>query len=148
MIYEKNVIVGCIKRHYDVLVRAAYLDPNDIETPPPEGWSDEQLPVEILRALGRSEEVVELLRHLPYIKRSRGLGRYEVYEMTVSINYLRNGGRFGNATVESCRGKTVDDFCLMPVDADWPPSFISLTEGRESTWWIIDTREGMLREMV
>jgi len=140
MVHNRNVAVNCVKRYYDLLVRAAYLDPNTIETPPPEGWSDEQLPVEILRALGRSEIVINLLRHIPYI---RTLPRYEVDEETIAINYLRNADRFEGATAESCRGKTVDDFCLMPADADWPASFISLTEGREGTWWIIDTDEGM-----
>jgi len=140
MVHDRDVAVNCVKRYYDLLVRAAYLDPNAIELPPPEGWSDEQLTVEILRALGRSETVIDLLRHVPYI---RTLPRYEVDEETIAINYLRNADRFKGATVESCRGKTVDDFCLMPQDADWPASFISLTEGREGTWWIIDTDEGM-----
>jgi hypothetical protein len=147
MAYSKHIIVDCIKRHYDLLVRAAYLNPNDIETPPLEGWSDEQLVVDILRTLGRSEQVIELLRHLPYIKSPRTLDRYEVYEETVAISYLRRHERFGKVTAESCRGKTVDDFCLMPADADWPPSFISLTEGREATWWVIDTNEGVKMQM-
>jgi hypothetical protein len=142
MVFNKDIVVNCVQQHYELLVRAAYLDPNDIETPPPEGWSDEQLMVDILRALGRSEEVVELLRHLPYIKSFNTLDRYEVYEETKSINYLRKYKRLRNVTAESCRGKTVDDFGLMPADADWPSSFISLTEGREATWWVIDTEKG------
>jgi hypothetical protein len=139
MAHNRDVLVNCIKRYYELLVRAAYLDPNAIETPPPSGWTDEQLTVDILRALGRSEAVIDLLRHVPYIKYNP---RYEVWEVTIAINYLRSADRFKGATAEECKWKTVDDFCLMPEDANWPAGFISLTEGREAYWWIIDTDEG------
>jgi hypothetical protein len=46
----------------------AYLDPAQIECPPPSGWSDDQLAVDILRGLGRSGKVIDLLQHLPYLR--------------------------------------------------------------------------------
>lgn len=144
MAFDRDVVVKCIQRHYDLLVRAAYLDPNLIQTPPPEGWSEEGIMADVLRELGRSEAVIDLLRHLPYINApNRGLDRYEIHEETISINYLREYSPLKNRTVESCRGKTVDHFDMMPAPADWPSSFISLSQGREATWWIIDTEEGM-----
>jgi hypothetical protein len=146
MVHNRDVLVNCIKRYYDLLIRAAYLDPNAIETPPPSGWTDEQLEVDILRVLGRSETVIDLLRHIPYIKsyltHRQHNPRYEVLEETVAINYLRTADLFEGATAEECKGKTLDDFCLMPVDAEWPAGFISLTGGREATSWVIDTDEG------
>jgi hypothetical protein len=33
---------------------------------------------------------------------------------------------------------------MFPADANWPASFISLTEGREDLWWIIDAEESRL----
>jgi hypothetical protein len=145
MVHNRDVLVNCIKRYYDLLVRAAYLDPNAIETPPPSGWTDEQLEVDILRALGRSEAVIDLLRHMPYIKSDSAPQyhpRYEVWEETVAVNYLRSANRFEGATAEQCKEKTLSEFFLMPVDAEWPAGFISLTEGRDATSWIIDTDEG------
>ena len=41
MPYDRHVVVSCIERHYDLLVRMAYLDPDTILRPPPEGWTDE-----------------------------------------------------------------------------------------------------------
>jgi hypothetical protein len=144
MVHDRDLLIHCITRFYALLVHAAYLDPAMILTPPPSGWSDVELPVEILRALGRSEAVIDLLRHMPYIKELPHPLCYEVDEVTVPINYLRDADPFDGATVDSCSGKTIDDddFFLMPNHGDWPASFISLTRGREATWWIIDTDEG------
>jgi len=141
MVHKRDILVACIKRHYDLLIRFAYLDPNAILHPPPSGWSDEQLAIDILRSLGRTETVIDLLRHLPYIKVGY-LDRYEIMVETIPINYLRDTKRFRNLTVENCEGKSVHDLYLFLVDANWPASFISLTEGRDGTWWIIDTDEG------
>jgi hypothetical protein len=58
MAYNKDVVVQCIKRHYELLVSAAYLDPDHIETSPLEGWSNEQLFADVLRTLERSEKVL------------------------------------------------------------------------------------------
>jgi hypothetical protein len=136
MVHNRDVLVNCMKRYYDLLVCAPYLDPSAIETPPPSGWTDEQLTVDILRVLGRSEGVKDLLRRVPYIKSKP---RYEVWEVTIAINYLRSVDWFKGAMAEECKGKTVNDFCLMPDDANWPAGFILLTEGQEAYLWIVDT---------
>ncbi|KAH7084759.1 hypothetical protein BKA63DRAFT_2294 [Paraphoma chrysanthemicola] len=147
MPYDRDVVVQCVKRHYELLIRAAYLDPNALESPPSEGWNDDQLIVDALRALGRSEKVIDLLRHLPYIKPHFDMIRYEVWEETFSINYLREHTRGDDMlTVDNCRrvGRQLGDVLLMPDDADWPPSFVSLTQGSEATWWVIDTDDGIV----
>ena len=144
MAYDRDVVVNSLKRHYNVLVLMAYLDPAVIEYPPPSGWSDDQLAVEILRALGRSEKVIDLLRHLPYLRESYSDERWQVYPETRATSYLRDVGWFKGQTAESCQGKNMLHLCLMPFDGDCPPGFIPLTYGREATCWIIDTDEGAL----
>jgi hypothetical protein len=57
--YGRDVVVNSLKRHYDVLVRMAYLDPAVIEYPPPSGLSDDQLAADILCSLGRSENAID-----------------------------------------------------------------------------------------
>ncbi|KAL5119440.1 hypothetical protein ACEQ8H_002710 [Pleosporales sp. CAS-2024a] len=81
MAYDRDVVFNCIKRHYELLVKAAYFDPAQVRYPPDEGWNDEQLAADVLRAFGRSEEVIDLLRHLPYIKQLDGDDRDEVFYM-------------------------------------------------------------------
>lgn len=69
MVYDGNAVVLCIKRHYELMVKAAYFDFAEIRYPPGKGWSDEQIAVDIIRACGRSEEVIDLLRHLSHNKK-------------------------------------------------------------------------------
>lgn len=143
MAYDRDVVVRCIKRHYELLLKAAYFDPREIQFPPDEGWSDEQLAVDIMRVLGRTEEVIDLLRHLPYIKQLDGGWEDEVYLYTQHLSYMRDTSPFKSSTVEKCQGKTMFDKLLMPGDADWPASFIALSRDTHGTWWIIDTAKGL-----
>jgi hypothetical protein len=74
MAYDRDVVVNCITRHYDVLIRMAYLDPAAVRHSPPEGWSDDELAVDVLRSSNRSDNVVDVLRYLPYNVHNTGLG--------------------------------------------------------------------------
>jgi hypothetical protein len=143
MAYDRDVVVRCIKRHYKLLVKAAYFDPTEVRYPPDEGWSDEQLAVDILRVFGRSEEVIDLLRRLPYIKQLDGGDKDEVYFESRHLSYLRDTSPFRSLTVEECQGKKLWDKLLMPGPEDWPAGFISLTRDQFATWWLIDTAKGL-----
>jgi hypothetical protein len=143
MAYDRDVVVRCIKRHYELLVKAAYFDPAEIRHPPDEGWSDEQLAVDILRVFGRSEEVIDLVRHLPYIKQLDGDQKDEVYFESRHLSYLRDTSPFRYLTVKECQGKNLGDKLLMPIVEDWPAGFISLTRDQFATWWLIDTKKGL-----
>ncbi|KAG9251116.1 uncharacterized protein F5Z01DRAFT_294225 [Emericellopsis atlantica] len=37
MAYDRDVVVHCIKRHYELLLKAAYFDPAEVRYPPEEG---------------------------------------------------------------------------------------------------------------
>lgn len=143
MAFDRDTTVQCLKRHYDLLVRLAYLPAAVVQNPPPEGWSDDQLAVDILRALGRSETVIDLLRHLPYLRRDVHDERWEVYPETRSISYLTGVDLLRGVTVESC-SKGLGHLLLMPSLEDCPDGFISLTYGRDATCWVLDTDEGKL----
>jgi hypothetical protein len=143
MAYDRDVVVRCFRRHYELLVKAAYFDPAEIRYPPEEGWSDEQLAVDILRVFGRSEAVIDLLRHLPYIKQLDGDFRDEVYLGSQSLSYLRDTPPMQSLTVEKCQGKQLSDELLMPGPEDWPAGFIALTQDIYGTWWVIDTAKGL-----
>ena len=148
MAYDRDVVVCCFKRHYELLVRSAYFDSAEIRYPPDEGWSDEQLAVDIMRAFGRSEEVIDLLRHLPYIKQLDGDSKDEVYFQTRHLSYLRDTWPCKSLIAEYCQGKNLSEELMMPRPEDWPPGFISLTRGQHGTWWIIDTAKGSMNFLV
>ncbi|PSN71686.1 hypothetical protein BS50DRAFT_569333 [Corynespora cassiicola Philippines] len=48
MVYSRDVVVDCVNRHYELLVQMVYLNPADVEQPPCESWSDDQLAIDIL----------------------------------------------------------------------------------------------------
>jgi hypothetical protein len=143
MAYNQDVVVCCIKRHYELLVKAAYFDSTEIRYPPDGGWSDEQLAVDVMRAFGRSEQVINLLRHLPYIKQLDGDSNAEIYFETRHLSYLRDTWPFKSLTVEKCQGKRLFDKLLMPSPEDWPASFIALTQDIYGTWWVFDTAKSL-----
>lgn len=136
--YDRDVVVNCIKRHYDLLVRIAYLDPDVILHPPPGGWSDEQLAVDTLKERKRSERVIDLLRHMPYLSKNKDtVGKYEVYIETDVCTYLRNHGWF--------KDEYRDPYGLMMPwnsEQDSPAGFIPLSMGNAATVWMVDTDEG------
>jgi hypothetical protein len=74
-----STIITCLNHRYNLLTRLAHLPPFLLLRPPSTGWTDAELAVDILRAFGRSEAVIELLRHLPYLPHMNGVGIYEVW---------------------------------------------------------------------
>lgn len=143
MVYHPEAIATCIGRHYQLLVTLAYLDPAAVQSPPPQGWSDAELAVDVLRALGRSEKVIHLLQRLPFLRQDLHDEKWEVQEATWPLSYLRGASVLDGRTPEACRSQGLHQLGLMPFDAAYPPGMISLTAGREATFWIIDTEEGM-----
>jgi hypothetical protein len=143
MAYDRDVVIRCLKRHYELLVKAAYFDAAEIQYPPDEGWSDEQLAVDIMLTFGRSDEVIDLLRHLPYIKQLDGDCKDEVYFETQHLSYLRETWPFKSLTAEKCQGKTLFDKLLMPGPEDWPAGCVALSQDIYATWWVIDTAKGL-----
>lgn len=63
--YSQDVCVAAVRVYYHFLSRM-YLDESCIEEPPAGGWP--HVTPENLRPLGKSDEVVSLLRHLPYLE--------------------------------------------------------------------------------
>ncbi|CAD0095162.1 unnamed protein product [Aureobasidium mustum] len=65
--YSRNKTVAAITDFYKFCIRLPYLDPNALVLAPEDGgWPD--ISVTELRNRGRSDEVIELLRHLPYFE--------------------------------------------------------------------------------
>ena len=143
MVYNRDVVVNCLKRYYDLFVRMAYIEPDIVQQPPLDGWNDEQLDVDSLRAHGFTENVIGLLRHIPYLKKKPNVHTTEVWIYTEPLSYLRTGNIFTGREKESCRGRDEDGCLLSPFEVSMPRSFIPLTFGREATWWVIDTDQGM-----
>ncbi|GIZ37970.1 hypothetical protein CKM354_000139800 [Cercospora kikuchii] len=64
IIYSHEATVAAFKGYYEFLTKM-YIDPGMIKTPPVTGWA--HITCESMQAIGKSEKVVALLRHVPYV---------------------------------------------------------------------------------
>ncbi|ETS85645.1 hypothetical protein PFICI_03670 [Pestalotiopsis fici W106-1] len=64
-IFYHDECVAAISDYYDFLT-SLYLDESSVLRPPPGGWSE--ITPETMHGLGKSDTVINLLRHLPYIR--------------------------------------------------------------------------------
>lgn len=65
--YDRDTTVAVVRDYYYFLAMM-YLDEDRIMEPPPGGWP--HITPDSMRALGKTDEVVDMLRHLPYINES------------------------------------------------------------------------------
>lgn len=163
--YDRDAITQGLATYYKTLARACYFSPADIQFPPPGGWSNSELDVDALRVLRRSDKVIDLLRHIPYIKPLKGGEdpvQWPVFIRSRAIRYLRDGGDFSKW---SCRGEEgLCELSRLPFDqtlagpTELPPDSIALTRGYGSgyagstfvshPWCIIDCETGVLSPKV
>ena len=118
-------VADALTAFYKQVVRFPHLDDAALRTPPSAGW--ETVDSAALRELGKSEAVIELLRHLPYLEAA---GRYDkllVQYETVAIDYTKNPST------------------LMEQVNPLPGNCVYLTEGvdREGYSLILDVEKGV-----
>lgn len=131
-----EVIQG-LTEYYTLLSQTASFPPDTISLPPSGGWSDDQLDVKVLKAFKRSDAVIDLLRHIPYLN-AGDQGEWQIWPESFAVRYLR-----GPHTANWLSGyKSTGWAPAMPMD-DLPPHIATLTTGHAgSTAWIVDTNEG------
>ncbi|KAH8694322.1 hypothetical protein BGW36DRAFT_384747 [Talaromyces proteolyticus] len=77
--------VDAVRKYYNFLVEELGAIPADcVEYPPEEGWSN--ISEESLAGLEKTKEVVDVLRHLPYIKYSNGFN-VQIAFATEALDY-------------------------------------------------------------
>ena len=64
-VYSRDECIIAIRDYY-AFVTKMFANPSSIVEPPQGGWPD--ITQETMRGLGKTEKVIELLRHLPYIE--------------------------------------------------------------------------------
>ncbi|KAK2016667.1 hypothetical protein LZ32DRAFT_626057 [Colletotrichum eremochloae] len=153
---DRDEIAQSLAAYYSVLARACYFSPEDIQSPPTEGWSDLELDVDALRALRRSDKVIDLLRHIPYIKACKGGDKPVQWPILVrsrAIRYLRDDGDFSDWSARG--GDGLAELANAPFDQtpagpmDLPSDVVALSRGYGSSafgspWCIIDCETGIL----
>jgi hypothetical protein len=121
--YSRDDTVAALLGFYRQILKLPYIDESDLITPPASGWNS--IDEEALRAQGKTDSVIDLLRHLPYIHAPRRDGPIIAYD-TVCTDY------------------TVDSTHFLEDEYPLPGHCVYLTEGegREGYCLILDTERG------
>ena len=85
---SRSDVAVALSAFYEQVVRFPHLDDSALKTPPSAGW--ETVDSAALRELGKSEAVIELLRHLPYLEATGEYDKLLVQYETVAIAYTKN----------------------------------------------------------
>ncbi|KAK8051792.1 hypothetical protein PG993_003177 [Apiospora rasikravindrae] len=140
--YSEAACVAAVGGYYEFLTKM-YLDESEVIYPPKGGWpSIAQADPEVLARFGKTDKVVSLLAHLPYIRRSGGLN--DNIHAIADCPFSDWNAIFTNLTpqskVESCRIVS-EGYAFYEVA---PPHVVGLTAShRDASIIIIDTELGI-----
>ncbi|KAF1942211.1 hypothetical protein EJ02DRAFT_376331 [Clathrospora elynae] len=134
--YDQQDIITGLTDFYQFLSTLPYIEPAAILTPPSTGWPN--ITRENFSGLRKNDEVINLLKHLPYIDLSGH--EYVIAPNTHPTDY--RGERFQHNVTEESIG-----ICLPLGDVEFPEWVISLTFGsRDGTYVMLDTTDGTVTE--
>lgn len=141
MTYDRDTVVRGIERYYELLAKLAYIEGSEIIRPPPTGWTDEQLLMDMLVSAGRSDKVIDLVRHLPYLRCDREL---EVYPPCRYVSYLREKADEDALSPETA--KNYFHLQLMPFgdEIKTPANMVVLASDLNADAWVLDVDKGVI----
>jgi hypothetical protein len=134
--YNREEIVATLRDFYEFLSKLPWLESGDILYPPESGWPN--ITKENFAFLGKNEEVIALLRHLPYI-RMDGKGQYVVAYNTFPCDYRRD--YFQSPAFE--KGLTPWEIPETGGRFEFPSWVVPLTYGKNhGDYLMLDTTDG------
>lgn len=102
--YSRGEIVSTLTTFYQFLT-TMYIPNSDVLHAPPGGWP--HITKETFAFLRKNDRVVDLLRHIPYVRRDSQHDIHQVEELCVMIDY-RNRGRYS-------RFEPLEEICTIPA---------------------------------
>ncbi|KAJ5678351.1 uncharacterized protein N7477_003984 [Penicillium maclennaniae] len=129
--YNREAATSAITDLYESLTTLLYVEPTDILYPPPGGWPHITQENEAFASLNKTDEVIELLRHLPYLDSRRNA--WYIRPWSTICDYVNKDPR-----------KYVS---VVPDEFKFPPWVINITDsGRYGKSLIFDTSDGTATE--
>lgn len=145
-----QALVEPVASFYTTLTKFPYLPASDIITPPVTGWP--QADVANFRKLGKTDLVVEVLKHLPYIRVDDNREWRIGYDDTLPITYVKAPEADDVWTPFCCKvagleGQADHDTLwsngLEPHGQNLDAHVVALTNGSQyGAWLLLDTKAG------
>ncbi|KFY86154.1 hypothetical protein V500_07827 [Pseudogymnoascus sp. VKM F-4518 (FW-2643)] len=146
-----RALVAPIASFYATLSTFPYLPASDILTPPASGWPDADF-----RKLGKTDLVVDVLRHLPYVRVDAGREWRLGYDDTKPLTYVRAPGAEGEVYMAACKLEGLGEGAahealwegrLEPHGQKLDAHVVALTDGwMYGAWLLLDTEAGTIRD--
>jgi hypothetical protein len=146
-VYSRDECVATIRDYYEFLAKM-FMDSSFIIEPPQDGWPN--ITRESTKDLGKTEEVIELLRHLPYIESKpysnhpEGLPggnfidwTYVVHELQTEQTHPESELLMSEGNVDQFEGK-IPSYCIGLVHGGY------LMGNEEPDVILLDTRDGVI----
>lgn len=138
--YSREDCIATFRSYLEFLTKM-YLDESYIIEPPTEGWPS--ISAEKMRGLGKTDEVIALLRHLPYIRdtgddslqaQAVPYGKFADWQ---ALGSLFQGGRSSSKEIRMCtEGAEYQDI---------PGHVFGLIDGgRDDETFLLDTQLGIV----
>lgn len=119
--YSRDGTVRAVLRFYQGIIRHPYLNDDALIVPPLNGWDS-------INVQGKTEIVLDLLRHLPYLRPEKRFDQLIIHWETIPICYAHNQ----------------DYHEIYPLPAHC--IYFAHSFDREGTSLILDTNEGTITE--
>lgn len=143
--YSRDETISAVRQFYTFLTKM-YLDESDILEPPEGGWPH----MDNLRCLGKTDEVIDLLRRLPYLR-----SKYPeaddgtTPEVAPRCHFISWADLASKVTPGKDWGRVLriasEPYELLDEDSI-PPSVVGLTYNswRENKFFLLDTARGIV----
>ena len=145
LIYSRQEVIDEVTKFYAFLT-TLHVPQSALHVPPPGGWPNITAESHVL--FKKNDEVMALMRHLPYIERNDHATAHPVYPLTACVDYdgkfVRQQINFANETHQD-----LDLLSIEPDDEDEQvPSEVlclaSETSGADGCWFLLDTDLGVI----
>lgn len=117
-----------------------YIPVADVAHPPPGGWP--HITKDNFAFLGKTDRAIDLIRHIPYIRKRGRSGVHLISDLCYIIDY--SGDR---AKAEMGKFRSISSFDPIEEQTTLPPHVITLANqwnGREGTYLLLDTERATI----
>ncbi|KAI1749147.1 hypothetical protein F4782DRAFT_317654 [Xylaria castorea] len=130
MASSKKEIIAAVHEFYSTIIRLPYIEADALILPPSDGWPG--VNADELRKTGKTEEVIELLRYLPYLRNPSWDRKWMLSPDTLAIAY--------------CDGEMysplMDELQPIPAHCIW----LTTHDSRDGIDLLLDTQRGSITE--
>jgi hypothetical protein len=130
-------VVTALQTFYSFLARLPWLEPSDILEPPADGWPN--ISCDNFAPLGKNRTVIDLLKHLPYLRMDGPFERYTLIWSTYPCDYRRDYFQVVAPGIDCWEIPDTSE-----RDQNFPEWVVPLTYGKVHGQYImLDTTDGM-----